>query len=88
METPTKEVQNAPVKQSRVSKPPFSLSDPNHLIIKIPTGEYLRKKVNKPIASYNNGLLKMMIDNVLKKFPADSFVVNENIPEKIRKGKA
>ena len=63
----------------------INFADPDHLIIKVLDKGYVKKKINRPIAMYNNGLLKMMIDNLLKKIPEGCYIVNENIPEKIRK---
>ena len=62
----------------------INLSDPNHLVIMIPNQGFLLKQTNKPLTSYNWGLIKMRILSILKRQPAGSMVVNDNIPEKIK----
>lgn len=62
----------------------INLSDPEHLIIFVPNQGFSQKKTNKPIATYNNGLIAMMIERLLKKLPAGSFIANENIPERLK----
>ena len=86
MEKLTKEVQNSTLKLNPILKETdINFADPDNLIIKIPNKGFAKKKVNRPISMYNNGLLRMMIDSILKKYPEGSAVVNENIQEKIRK---
>ena len=73
-----------PSQKEEAVKKGINLSDPQKLVIMVPKEGIMLKETNKPLSAYNNGLLKMMIDNILKKLPAGSGVVNENLPEKIK----
>ena len=73
-----------PTQRGAAEKEGINLSDPNHLIIMIPNKGFSLKQTNKLLSGYNNGLLRMMIENIIKKQPAGSMVVNDNIPEKIK----
>ncbi len=74
--------------REEAEKEGINLSDPNHLVILIPNQGFSLKQTNKPLSSYNNGLLRMMIEKIIRKQPAGSLVVNDNIPEKIKGVKA
>lgn len=62
----------------------INLSDQNKIVFLTPSNEFKIKQTNKPIASYNNGLLRMMLEKLILKFPVGTTVVNDNIPEKIK----
>lgn len=77
-----------PLQSAYAAKNGINMADPNNLIILLPTGkngegEFIVHPMKNPIASYNNGMLKMLISGILKKQPAGAAVVNTNIPQSI-----
>lgn len=70
--------------RKEAEKKGIDLSDPKNLIFLIPNQGFSKKQTNKPLSSYNNGILRMMIEKIITKLPSGSMVVNDNIPERIK----
>lgn len=70
--------------RNEAEKKGINLSDPKNLIFLIPNQGFSKKQTNKPLSSYNNGVLRMMIEKIIAKLPSGSMVVNDNIPERIK----
>lgn len=70
----------SPAERKMAEDAGINFNDPYRIIIFSGDAKFTAHLLDKPIKSYNNGILKMMCKRLLDKAPYGSSVVNDNFP--------